>query len=235
MNIGGFLKTSYSDFPGHLSSVIFTNGCNFKCPYCHNGDLASGRAPATETFDTILTKLDQRRQHIRAVVISGGEPTLYRDLPDCIRMLKNEGYAVKLDTNGSNPEMLEHLLRESLLDYVAMDYKWLISDYAPFIADPVLAASTAWLNASIDLTIGSGIDHEFRTTVLSPYHREDVLEKMGRRIAGAQAWSLQQYQYTANQLEDCHFETYSKSVLEAFANCHAKAFPKMKIRVRAKV
>ncbi|MDK2865977.1 MAG: pyruvate formate lyase activating enzyme [Clostridiales bacterium] len=235
MNIGGFLKTSYSDFPGRLSSVIFTNGCNFRCPYCHNGDLARGNAPETETFDTVLTKLDQRRQHIRAVVISGGEPTLYRDLPECIRTLKNAGYAVKLDTNGSNPEMLKKLFRESLLDYIAMDFKWLIPDYAPFVADQALTASMTWLNDSIDLIINSGIAHEFRTTVLLPYHSEATLENMCRCIGKAQAWSLQQYQYTSNQLEDSRFETCSKSELEAFANRQAKEFPKMKIRVRAKV
>jgi pyruvate formate lyase activating enzyme len=235
LRIGGFLKTSYSDFPGRLSSVIFTNGCNFKCPYCHNGDLAQGTAAETETVETIMHTLNQRRQHICAVVISGGEPTLHLDLPESIARLKAAGYAVKLDTNGSNPEMLKQLIEASMLDYVAMDLKWLIPDYAPFVKDNSLAAATAWLDKSIDIILKSGIAHEFRTTVLWPYHSEAVLEKMCTRIGKAQAWALQQYQYTENQLENSRFETCSKAALDAFAQRMAKQYPEMKITVRAKV
>ena len=192
MIFGGIQKTSLIDYPGKLSSVLFLSGCNYDCPYCHNPDLARGSAVCpdylTETW--LFDFLDKRKEFLDGVVISGGEPTLQVELPFLCRRIKAMGYAVKLDTNGSRPRVLRHLIRESLVDFIAMDIKTDPEAYFPMItrnsaADAVLA--------SIRLIMESTVDYEFRTTCVRPLVDGQVIEKISRLISGCRQYSLQQF------------------------------------------
>jgi pyruvate formate lyase activating enzyme len=190
MPIAGLQKTSLIDYPGRVSCVIFLTGCNFICPYCQNPDLARGRLPAGGALDRgeISAFLEQRRGFLDGVVISGGEPTLSRGLVDLCRMIKSLGYCLKLDTNGSRPEILAALIEVGLVDYLAMDLKTLPEDYAPHLSRRPCAAS---LVESIRILDASGLPHEFRTTCVRPFVDVRRIAAMARRIAGAPLYALQ--------------------------------------------
>jgi pyruvate formate lyase activating enzyme len=192
MVIGGLQKNSLIDYPGKLSSVIFFSGCNFDCPYCHNPDLARG--PATPPNDLngseILNFLEQRRGFLDGVVISGGEPTLQKDLADFCRKIKELDFPLKLDTNGSRPRVLQYLIAEDLVDYIAMDLK----------TDPVLYSSVInpkgypdSIFASIEIIMESGIDYEFRTTCVRPIVTPRTIENISVLIQGAKLYALQRF------------------------------------------
>jgi pyruvate formate lyase activating enzyme len=163
VKIGGLLKFSMIDFPGNISAIVFTQGCNLRCVYCHNPELI-GPAPLGEQVyeeADILDYLEKRRGCLDGVVITGGEPTMQADLPAFARKLKAMGYLVKLDTNGTNPVVLEELIRENLVDFIAMDIK------APFEKFEILCGvkpDTAAILRSIALIAHSGLKYEFRTT-----------------------------------------------------------------------
>jgi len=192
MHFGGLQKSSLVDYPGKLSSVIFCTGCNFDCPYCHNPGLARGRAscPADLTAANIAKFLAKRQGFLDGVVVSGGEPTLQNDLPDLCRMIKGFGYPVKLDTNGSRPRVLEKLIAENLVDYIAMDFKTDPVLYRSYIKpdcgpDPLLA--------SIRIIMASGIDYEFRTTCVKPIVTLATIENISHLIQGARLYALQRF------------------------------------------
>lgn len=165
MNIGGFQPCSLCDFPGKVAAVIFTQGCNFRCPYCHNPRLLPALVHAGHLIPaaSILEKLRQRRDVLEGVVLCGGEPTLQADLPEFAAEIRRMGYAVKLDTNGSRPHMLARLLDARVLDYVAMDIKAPWPQYSLLAGTPVALAD---LKASIQLLADGGIAHEYRTTFM---------------------------------------------------------------------
>lgn len=192
MIFGGWQKFSLIDYPGKISAVLFTQGCPFRCPYCHNPELVSvGQgmfAPITEK--DVLDFLVSRRGQLDGVVITGGEPTLQPDLLDFLAKLKGLGFFIKLDTNGSRPEILEAALARGLVDYLAMDIKAPLEKYQAHINAEVDAEK---IRASLNLAMNSGLPYEFRTTVvrerLSP---EDLLE-IGRTISGARLYVLQRF------------------------------------------
>ena len=193
MNLGGIQKNSLIDYPGKLSCVLFLSGCNFDCPYCHNPDLAKGcaRCPFFDGEEQLFSFLDKRKHFLDGVVISGGEPTLQQDLETLCRRIKQMGYPVKLDTNGSRPEVLEKLLGQKLVDYVAMDVKTDPQRYAPAICrkkDPSAVL------ASIKLIMAEAPDYEFRTTCVRPLVDEGVVERIAQRIAGARLYALQHFE-----------------------------------------
>jgi len=192
MQIGGLQKSSLVDYPGKLSSVIFFAGCNFDCPYCHNPELVRGCAtcPADLTTAHICDFLQQRQGFLDGVVVSGGEPTLQPDLADLCKKIKGFGYPVKLDTNGSRPQVLEQLIDRRLVDYIAMDLK----------TDPVLYRSYIKadcnpdpLFASIRILMESGIDYEFRTTCVKPIVTFETIENISHLIQGARRYALQRF------------------------------------------
>jgi len=192
MHIGGIQKNSLIDYPGKLSSVLFCAGCNFDCPYCHNPGLVDGhsRCPDELNSGAIFDFLDQRRGFLDGVVVSGGEPTLQPDLLDLCREIKNLGFPVKLDTNGSRPLVLQGLIREGLLDYVAMDLKTDPVLYRAYIKpdcqpDPIVA--------SVALIMESGIDYEFRTTCVKPIVTPRTIENILELIKGARRYALQRF------------------------------------------
>lgn len=161
MIIGGMQPCSFSDYPGRTSVVIFTQGCNFRCPYCHNDSLLDRKRPGGLSEDDVFAFLLHRKKHLGGVVVSGGEPTIHNDLARFIRLVKDLGFPVKLDTNGSRPSVVEHLITDRLIDYIAMDIKAPLEKYNRICG---AAVRTGRILKSIQLIATSGIPHHFRTT-----------------------------------------------------------------------
>jgi pyruvate formate lyase activating enzyme len=192
MNIGGLLKNSMIDYPGKLSCGIFLSGCNFDCPYCHNPDLARGcLLPSAESDpQNVYRFIETRKGFLDGVVISGGEPTLQKDLFDLCANIKQMGYPVKLDTNGSRPEVIKRLIAEGLVDYIAMDLKTDPLKYATYIQPN---CNVSAILSSIEIIMGSATEYEFRTTCVKPIVTAGVVENICRLIEGAGLYALQRF------------------------------------------
>ena len=191
MLIGGVEKTSLVDYPEKLTAVVFTIGCNFRCGYCHNPELIKLKEDSKILDETdLFVYLEKRKGLLDAVTITGGEPTLQPDLYNFIKKIKNIGYLVKLDTNGTNPEVLEKLLRENLLDYIAMDIKNSIDNYNKVVRN---FTDKEKILKSIDLIMKSGLDYEFRTTTLKSLISLEDFEKIGEMIKGAKNYYIQKF------------------------------------------
>lgn len=190
--IYGFQKMTLLDYPGHLASTIFLGHCNFRCPYCHNSTLLT---PTDHTvpisLDSILTYLEKRRSVLQGVCISGGEPTLQKELPQLLSSIKSMGYLTKLDTNGTNPTMIQHLLQENLLDMVAMDIKHTPEKYAQTIGVPSFDMPPVL--KSIALLKQSNLSYEFRTTLVKEYHTLEDMPVLGELLRGNSRYYLQNY------------------------------------------
>lgn len=198
MEYAGFLKQSLVDYPGEIAAVLFTRGCNLRCPFCHNPDLLmKPKYPAPIAFDMeeILQFLENRKGFIDAVVISGGEPTLHAELFADIQQIKALGYLVKLDSNGTNAEMIEQLLRAELLDYVAMDIKAPVEFKRYQQACGKLSSGDFFqIRNSINLLKNAApVKVEFRTTVVPVLHTPQDIEDMARYVEGAELFTLQQF------------------------------------------
>ncbi|MBI5062398.1 MAG: anaerobic ribonucleoside-triphosphate reductase activating protein [Desulfatitalea sp.] len=194
MILAGLQKSSLIDFPDKIGCVVFVTGCNFACPFCHNPELARGRYPQRITPDQLLAFLEPRSSLLDGVVISGGEPTLSPGLMALCRAIRGLGLAIKLDTNGSRPEVLAQLIQERLVDYIAMDLKTDVARYGP----PLVAAEEAGpirthLYRSIRGIMTSGLDYEFRTTCLKPFVDEEIIINIARTIEGARRYVLQPF------------------------------------------
>jgi len=168
MNLAGFVPLSLCDYPGRVAAVVFTQGCNYRCPWCHNGHLLPLTADPLKRVseESVLAVLEERRNRLGGVVVSGGEPTLQVALPRFLRRLKALGLDVKLDTNGSHPAVLRQLLADRLLDYVAMDVKAPWDRYAALTG--MACCDVAAVQASMALIAASGVPHAFRTTRVDP-------------------------------------------------------------------
>jgi pyruvate formate lyase activating enzyme len=188
LRIGGLIKISTIDFPGVLSAVIFTQGCNFFCPYCQNPELVR---PFGELLDEdgVLEFLRSRTQFLDGIVISGGEPTLVDDLDEYIKKLKGLGYKVKLDTNGSRPQVIKDLLERKLVDYIALDLKQQPESYSKDLA-PLKESER--IKETVNLLKRLGYPHEFRTTCAWPFVTEEVIEKIAAAASGEAPLFLQQ-------------------------------------------
>lgn len=194
MKIAGIEKCSFVDYPGCLSAVFFTPGCNWDCYYCHNRALVDGHAPKSWLDrEVALAWLDDRQGLIDGVVITGGEPTIQPGLAEFIVRIRAKGYRVKLDTNGSRPAVLAGLLDQELVDYVAMDVKAPMAQYDAFVGVHIDHDA---INESIDHLLNSRIDYEFRTTVVPQLSHTDILS-IARRVRGAKRYVLQQYRRPA--------------------------------------
>jgi len=191
MKIGGLLRVSLIDYPGLISATVFLQGCNFKCPYCHNPELvepAMFRTPIKE--NNIMEFLDSRKGKLDAVTICGGEPTIQDNLSTFIRQIKKKGFAVKLDTNGSQPHVIKALLDEKLLDYIAMDVKAPLDKYKDIVKAQVNPES---IKESIRLILKATIPYEFRTTVVQSQLEEDDILQIAKLISGASHYVLQNF------------------------------------------
>ncbi|NMA67104.1 MAG: anaerobic ribonucleoside-triphosphate reductase activating protein [Clostridiaceae bacterium] len=190
MLIAGFQKSSLLDYPKKISAVIFTQGCNMDCSYCHNRRIIEpGYKDSCLSDVEILTFLMKRKKLLDGVVVTGGEPTLQKDLLSFISKVKNMGYSIKLDTNGTNPDVLNELINNELIDYVAMDIKAPLSNYDKICCTKV---DTEKIKKSIELLLKGNIEYEFRTTYV-PGLKEDDLISICKSIEGAQQYVVQQY------------------------------------------
>ncbi len=192
MKISGFQKTSLIDYPGHIVSIIFTQGCSFKCPYCHNSDLIYPDSKNKEYFsiEYIYSFIKNRKGLIDGVSITGGEPTLQPDLYDFITKVKSMGLKIKLDTNGSNPQVLKNLFIENQLDYIAMDVKTSLFDYENIINTKINIDS---IMASIALIQDSTIPYEFRTTVVPGLHDIEQMKEIAVLLKGSKKYFIQNF------------------------------------------
>jgi pyruvate formate lyase activating enzyme len=193
MIIGGLQKTSLIDFPGKVSCVCFVSGCNFRCPYCHNPDLVHHPGKAWVDESSFFAFIRERQGFLDGVVISGGEPTLQNDLPVFVNRIRREGYAVKLDTNGSRPRMIRELVEKGLLDYIAMDIKTDPSLYPLYMQRDI---DPEHIRGSVKLIMASGVPYEFRTTCVRPIVVAETVETIGRLIQGCFLYVLQQFSQT---------------------------------------
>ncbi len=183
MNIGGFLSLSLCDFPGKVAAVVFTNGCNFRCPWCHNGHLLRGAAdPDYHELpeDEVLSRIAELRNRLQGVVVTGGEPTLQSDLRDFIAKIKALGLLVKLDTNGSRPGIVRDLLAAKLVDFVAMDVKAPWGKYA--LLTGLTESPADKVRETMALIVASGLPHQFRTTKVTPLLSDDDCAEIERQI-----------------------------------------------------
>ena len=191
MKIQGLQKLTLLDYPGKIACTVFLGGCNFRCPFCHNGGLVlADDADGIMSTSEFLAFLDSRRGRLQAVCISGGEPTLHSDLPELISEIKSRGFEVKLDTNGTNPDMLSSLIADGLIDYVAMDIKNSPEKYA--LTTGVNSDFNA-VRESAALLMQGRVDFEFRTTLAKELHTAEDMEIIGKWLSGSEKYFLQTY------------------------------------------
>jgi pyruvate formate lyase activating enzyme len=204
VRIGGLQKHSLIDFPGRLSAVVFTQGCNFRCPYCHNPELVYPEmyGPLIEE-EKVLSLLWKRRRFLDGVVITGGEPLLQPDIESFIERIKEMGYLIKLDTNGSLPERLYQLLRHGLVDYVAMDYKAPSRAYSRVASVEI---DTEKIKRSIEYITSSGVDYEIRTTLFRGLRMSSILDMI-------------------MELRDMRVEIYYLQMFVPFKECSTELMP----------
>ena len=202
MNIYGFQSLTLLDYPGHIAATIFTGGCNYHCPFCHNGDLLTPTEPLDP--EAIFCTLEKRRHMLNGICITGGEPTLHRELPDLIQQIRNLGYPVKLDTNGTNPTMLKDLIENHQIDYVAMDIKNAPDQYISTAGS--LNPHLNEVKESVSLLMKGSLPFEFRTTLVPELHTPEQMHRIGQWIAGAPRYYLQAYRESAHVLSPIYTE-----------------------------
>lgn len=227
MKIQGLQKMTLLDFPGKIACTVFLGGCNFRCPYCHNGSLALGEGDEVMSREELLSFLGARRGRLEGVCISGGEPTIHSDLPELISQIKDLGFAVKLDTNGTNPEMLTSLINDGLLDYVAMDIKNSPEKYE----DTVVINSSLIDNVrmSTEILMGGRVDFEFRTTLMRELQGEEEMHAIGRWLSGDEKFFLQTYRDEGDLLVG-GFTPYTREETEGLLAVIREYIPKAKMR-----
>ena len=205
MIIGGIQKNSLIDYPEKISCVVFLAGCNFTCPYCHNPDLVRWKSSNKPLFDEnkICAFLESRKGFLDGVVISGGEPTLNEGLPLFLERIKRLGYSVKLDTNGTRPRMVRHLINNGLVDYIAMDIKADPLAYPRYIDRNYNPQS---ILTSIEIIRDSELAHEFRTTCVKPMVGEQSIRSISQVIAGAPLYALQRFRDEYGVLDPRFFD-----------------------------
>ncbi len=190
MIIKGIQKLTLIDYPGKIACTLFTFGCNFRCPFCFNSSLVVDDSTPAVREEEMMKFLHERSGWLEGVCVSGGEPTLHGDLPEFIERVRGLGYRVKLDTNGTSPKMLEKLLNEDLLDYVAVDVKAPLQKYSEVVRAEVNVED---LRRTLELVIGSGVEHEVRTTVVPTIHSKQDIVAIAREVGAAKVYFLQQF------------------------------------------
>lgn len=228
MQISGFQKTTLLDFPGHLAATIFTGGCNFRCPFCHNGDLVlhADQLPAFSE-EEIFSHLIKRQGILDGVCITGGEPTLQPDLAAFITKIRTLGYAVKLDTNGYRPDILMNLCERGLVDYVAMDIK-----HAPDKYNSICQISAFDLNRiklSVDYLKKGTIPYEFRTTLVQELHKEDDMTAIAEWLSGADAYYLQPYRDSETVIHT-GFHSHDRAIISHYIELIKPFVPSVQLR-----
>ncbi len=227
MIIKGLQKLTLLDYPGHLACTVFTGGCNFRCPFCHNASLVTGKNEEEYTEEEIFEFLKKRQGTLEGVAITGGEPLLQSDIFDFIEKIKEMGFKVKLDTNGSFPEKLKELVLSGLVDYVAIDVKNSLNKYSETVGR--LGYDTERVCESIEFLMNSDVDYEFRTTVVSELHTAEDIEKIGKHIVGAKRWYLQNF-VDSGDLICAEMHGIAKELMDQYIDIARKYVPSAEIR-----
>lgn len=214
MKICGLQKTTLLDFPGRVAATLFTGGCNFRCPFCHNSGLLSGDAEAAYSVREILQFLEKRKRILEGVCITGGEPTLQPDLEDFIRDIRSLGLAVKLDTNGYRPDVLKALCQKGLLDYAAMDIKAGRDRYET--AAGVCGLDMKRIDESIRFLLEGHLPYELRTTVVRGIHEAEDFRQIGPWIKGCRRYFLQAFKDSGDILVPQAYDAFSAEEMRAF-------------------
>lgn len=191
MNIIGLQKMTLLDYPGYVACTVFLQGCNFKCPFCYNSSLIKSDNDNLIPLDEFFAFLDKRKNLLDGVAITGGEPLMNKEIKTFIKQIKDKGFLIKLDTNGSYPEVLEELLQENLIDYVAMDIK---NTYEKYSITTNSNVDLKKIQKSVSILLNSSINYEFRTTVVKEFHTIEDFKIIGENIKGAKNYFLQSYQ-----------------------------------------
>ncbi len=219
MIISGLQKFSLLDFPGSIAAIVFTQGCNFRCHYCYNPELVkiSNTESLKEKGHSRMSEgdffsfLDSRIGKLDGIVVTGGEPTIHSDLPEFLEKIRNKKLKVKLDTNGTNPEMLKMLLQRKLLDYIAMDIKGAGETYDEVVA---VQPDLSQIKESIIIIKESNLPYEFRSTLVPELHNKKKIQEMGELIQGASKWYLQNLKTETNLLNEKFQNTKSFTTRE---------------------
>lgn len=189
INILGIEKSSFIDYPNNICTVIFTGGCNFRCPYCHNSSIVNNAENKIEE-DKVIDFLINRKKFVDALCISGGEPTIQKGLYDFVRRVREECFKIKLDTNGTNPRLLKKLIEEKLIDYVAMDVKAPFDKYSSITQTPVALED---IRKSINILLENKVDYEFRTTICRELLSMEDIKIIAEEIKGCNTYALQNF------------------------------------------
>ncbi|MGB2601329.1 MAG: anaerobic ribonucleoside-triphosphate reductase activating protein [Candidatus Omnitrophota bacterium] len=228
MRIAGLQNLSLVDYPGHVAATVFVQGCNFRCGYCQNPDLIELKEDTLYTEEEVLKYIVEHKNMLEGLVITGGEPCIYQDLPEFVERVKEKDFQVKLDTNGSNPAQLEYMFREKTLDYIAVDVKTSLDKYS-LLTD--IKNIEEIISETIYLTMLSTIPYEFRITCAPGIVDEEAIRSIGELIKGAEKCCLQQFR--PNIVYDENFQgltPYSKDKLAEFQNILLETVKTVEIR-----
>lgn len=227
MKIKGLQKLTLLDYPEKMACTVFLAGCNFRCPFCHNASLVTNIDDDYIREEEFFSFLNKRKGILNGVCITGGEPTLYPDLEDFIRRIKEMGYLVKLDTNGYNPDILIDLVNKGLIDYVAMDIKNSKEKYAVTAGLPSLDITR--IEKSVQFLLSGAVPYEFRTTVVKELHNEEDMKSISHWIAEADRYFLQSFQDSGDLIEN-GYSGYDKDYMQYLLNITKDGLTKANLR-----
>ena len=229
MLISGLQKLTLLDYPGTVACTVFTGGCNFRCPFCHNAPLVLPELMAQDTDEEqVLAFLKKRQGVLDGVAITGGEPLLHKDMASFLEKVRALGYKIKLDTNGSFPDRLEEIIAAGLVDRVAMDIKNAPELYAETVGVPEL--DLAPIERSRELLMQGRVDYEFRTTVVKGLHTKESILGAAKWIAGAKEYYLQQFKDSGNVIAVEGLSEYNEQEMHALAEAAAEYVPAVQVR-----
>lgn len=220
-------KLTLLDYPEKVACVLYTPTCNFACPYCHNMETLIKEKLPPLPFEDIISFLKKRLGILDGVVISGGEPTLMENLPERVKTIKEIGYLVKLDTNGSNPKMLKKLIDEKLIDYVAMDIKHSMNKYYDIIINRNVSLDD--IKESIEILKENEVDYEFRITLIEEYHDKDSIYEIGKLLEGSKRVFLQQFKLS-DGVSDKSLHAVSEATAKKYAEILSQYIEEVELR-----
>lgn len=228
MRISGLQKLTLLDFPGHTAAIVFTRGCNFRCSYCYNYGLVDGSVDISQDLSTddVLDFLNERKQLLTGVVITGGEPTIQKDLIDFLKQIREIGLDIKLDTNGSFPDVIESIIEQKLVDYIAMDIKTMPDDYENITCVKTNAEN---IKKSIDLIKKGGVPHEFRTTIIKNYHDIKKIMNICEFVGGNDKLYLQNFEMNESVVNK-KWQSFQKDELVLIKNLLKDIYSNVEIR-----
>ena len=228
MKIGGFQKMTVLDYPGKVACTVFLAGCNFRCPFCHNALLVTKQNDNEISAEAVIDYLSRRKGLLDGVCITGGEPLLNEDIELLLNPIKQLGYSIKLDTNGSRPQMLRRLVEKGLVDYIAMDIKSCPEDYP--VVSGVKDLDFTDIRDSIQYIMSCGIDYEFRTTVVKGLHTVDSVASAAKMIRGAKRYYLQGFKDSGELINTSGLSAHSREATEEMLLQVRKYVPEAEIR-----